>query len=111
MPPEPLTVELAERMVRIETSIEALRAMFDASIESLRADLARYFKEYVDHETRIRALEKEVMTRYEARLSDIEKNVATQEERVKHLSLQTNIWDGLNSMGVLIGTFLGINRP
>ena len=74
-------IELAERLTRIE-----------ASIEALRADLARYFAEHADHEGRLRVLERGQAT-----------NIA----RVDNLTARVNAWGGVNSVGAVIAAIIG----
>jgi hypothetical protein len=92
-------IEQAERLVRIE-----------AAIEALRADLARFLAEHVDHEKRIQALEREqkvhctLLDNSKERMDD---HLNGHDDKVESLSKRVNTWGGSNSVAAVIAAVIG----
>jgi len=102
MPPDnnPIQdVELAERLVRIEASIEQVGNRIDSAVCALRADVARYFDTLQDHEIRIRGVEKEQSHQSE--------RLKGQSDRLGSLSDRVNAWGVTNSVGALVAGIVG----
>ena len=87
-------VELAERLVKIESSIERVGSRIDSAVVALRADITHYFATLQDHETRVRSLEQE-QTRHCG-------HIKAHAEKLSSLSARVNAWGSTNTIGAIV---------